>query len=87
MTSAHRSVLPPNFLDDDVRHRLDGGTFAFDRTGIGAATRRLDSPDLVSKDAANTLTCHEEMGCIEDFFGGVPAAVPVRGLRRPSRWL
>ncbi|WP_328993703.1 hypothetical protein OG394_05050 [Kribbella sp. NBC_01245] len=117
MASARRSVLPPNFLDDDVRDRLDGadfvccresltlatfrgqkntsagvafgpdGTFAFDHTDIGAATRLLDSPDLESKDSASTLTSHEEMGCNEDFFGGALAAVPVRGLRRQSRWL
>ena len=31
------------------------GTFAFDHTDIGAATRLLDSPDLESKDPANTL--------------------------------
>jgi hypothetical protein len=62
-------------------------TFAFDRTHIGAATRLLDSPDLESKDPANTLTSHEEMGCNEDFFGGALAAVPMRGLRRQSRWL
>jgi hypothetical protein len=77
MTSARRSVPPSSA----------GRTFAFDRTDIGAAIRLLDSPDLESKDAANTLTCHEEMGCNEDFFGGAVAAVPVRGLRRQSRWL
>ncbi|GAA1518034.1 hypothetical protein GCM10009741_17050 [Kribbella lupini] len=73
-------MLPPNVLDD-VRDRPDR---AFGRTDIGAVTRPLDSTDLESKDPANALTCHEEMGCNEDFFGGARAAVPVRGPRRQS---
>ncbi len=97
MASARRSVLPPNFLDDDVRDRLDGADFVCCRESLVLATLRgqkntspdrlLDSPDLESKDPANALTSPEEMGCNEDFFGGALAAVPVRGLRRQSRWL
>lgn len=40
MASARRSVLPPNFLDDDVRDRLGGADFVCCRESLILATLR-----------------------------------------------